>query len=195
MQRAITTWALAAALLWLPGPAEAEDAACACEQECSQADHRGPHAFHHVMHPRGRLGAQIQPLTPQLRAYFRVPGEGGVLVAAVEPDSPAGEAGLRAGDVILRAGGEAVDGPRQLIGVVSGWPDDEMLPLLLLRDGQEREAEARLRAAEETAGPVPQDLIAPWGVPALEELRHQLHRLEQRLEELEDQLRKRTNAS
>src|SRR5262245_51234121 len=36
---------------------------------------------------RGRLGLQIQPMTPELREYMHAPPEAGVLVVAVEPDA------------------------------------------------------------------------------------------------------------
>src|SRR5262245_35092128 len=50
-----------------------------------------------------RIGVQVQPLTPELREFFGVEGDAGLLVAAVEARSPAADAGLRAGDVIVRA--------------------------------------------------------------------------------------------
>jgi serine protease Do len=56
--------------------------------------------------PRGRLGVQIESLSPQLADYFGVK-DGGVLVSGVTKDSPAEKAGLKAGDVIT-----AVDGGR-----------------------------------------------------------------------------------
>ena len=48
---------------------------------------------------QGRLGVHVQPMTPALRAYFDAPEDRGVLVARVEPGSPAGDAGVEAGDV------------------------------------------------------------------------------------------------
>jgi C-terminal processing protease CtpA/Prc len=59
-----------------------------------------------VIGPRGRLGATLTSLSPQLAEYFGV--KEGLLVASVEPDSSAARAGLRAGDVITAAGGTAV---------------------------------------------------------------------------------------
>jgi serine protease Do len=58
--------------------------------------------------PRGgrKLGLAYQELGDQLARYFKV--EGGVLVTDVDADGPAGKAGLKAGDVIVRIGGKAV---------------------------------------------------------------------------------------
>ncbi len=55
----------------------------------------------------GRIGvvAQNVPIQRRLVRYFGLTGESGVLVAGVEPESPAQLAGLRDGDVIIAADG------------------------------------------------------------------------------------------
>ena len=47
------------------------------------------------------FGLRVQPLTPELAEQLSVDESEGVVVSAVEPGSPADEAGLRRGDVIL----------------------------------------------------------------------------------------------
>jgi S1-C subfamily serine protease len=51
------------------------------------------------------VGAEVEPLTPQLAKFFGVRAGNGLLVRSVEDKSPAGIAGLDAGDVILTANG------------------------------------------------------------------------------------------
>ena len=63
---------------------------------------------------RGRLGVQIQPLTPELAKSFKLDNTNGVLVASVEPRSPAEKAGLQAGDVILAFDGKPVKNANEL---------------------------------------------------------------------------------
>jgi serine protease Do len=84
---------------------------------------------------RGRLGVSVQNLGEQLAEYFGV--EEGALVVSVVEDSPAEVAGIQAGDVILEVAGEAVDGPGDLIEILS---EQEAGPttILLMRDRQER---------------------------------------------------------
>ena len=63
---------------------------------------------------RARLGVELQGMTPQLAEYFGLSKRSGALVIFVFADSPAAKAGLKAGDVILSAGGETVDNPLDL---------------------------------------------------------------------------------
>ncbi|MGH8104507.1 MAG: PDZ domain-containing protein, partial [bacterium] len=64
-----------------------------------------------------RLGVQTYDLTDGLRDYFGVK-DGGVLVANVVRDSAAAKAGLKAGDVIVKVGGQAIDSQGALIDAV-----------------------------------------------------------------------------
>jgi S1-C subfamily serine protease len=55
--------------------------------------------------PQAYIGATVEPLTPQLAKYFGVRAGNGLLVRSVEDKSPAGNAGLDAGDIIVTANG------------------------------------------------------------------------------------------
>lgn len=61
--------------------------------------------------PRGYLGVRTQlvSLPDNLRAGVGIAQEKGLLVAAVEPGSPADAAGILLGDTLLKVGGEAVE--------------------------------------------------------------------------------------
>jgi serine protease Do len=65
-----------------------------------------------TVRPRGRLGAQLSPLTEQLAAYFGA--KEGVLVTSVDSDSVAAKAGLKAGDVITTINGRTIENPREV---------------------------------------------------------------------------------
>jgi serine protease Do len=57
---------------------------------------------------RAHLGVVIQPMTGNLRMYFGTPPDRGVLVAHVATESPAAQAGLQVGDVLVFADGHLV---------------------------------------------------------------------------------------
>ena len=53
-------------------------------------------------------GAQLEVMGPQLAEFFGVEGNAGLLVRSVEANSPAEDAGLRAGDVVIQVNQVAV---------------------------------------------------------------------------------------
>jgi len=61
-----------------------------------------------VVRSSARSGLMVENLTPQLGEFFGVKNGNGVLVRSVEKGSRAEQAGLRAGDVIVKVNGEAV---------------------------------------------------------------------------------------
>jgi serine protease Do len=58
--------------------------------------------------PQAYVGAQVEPLTPQLARFFGVGAGNGLLVRSVEDKSPASNAGMEAGDILLSADGQAL---------------------------------------------------------------------------------------
>lgn len=62
---------------------------------------------------------------------------GGALIQSVSADSPAEEAGLQDGDVVIRAGGRAIVGTEDLIAVIQATPVGTELSLTVMRDGDE----------------------------------------------------------
>ncbi len=93
---------------------------------------------------RGYLGVIIQPVTPELAEEFKLPENTGALVGEVTDNSPAADAGLKAGDVIVEFNGKKVTDNRQLRLMASQTPPGTRAPVKLLRDGKERTVTIKL---------------------------------------------------
>lgn len=95
-----------------------------------------------VQHPY--LGIQMVGLTPQLKqninsdpnSGLRVNEDKGVLVVKVVPNSPASKAGIRAGDVIQKVGGQSVTDASSVQKAVENSQIGGDLPMELSRNGQ-----------------------------------------------------------
>jgi serine protease Do len=96
---------------------------------------------------RGRLGIDVQPLTPQLAAYFGVTD--GLLVANVVENSPAARAGFKAGDVILSVNGTTVATRGELVRALRGAGDATDTSIEYSRQGQRTTAKVTLERPEE----------------------------------------------
>ncbi|MEI6208207.1 MAG: Do family serine endopeptidase [Desulfuromonadales bacterium] len=85
---------------------------------------------------RGYLGVRFQPLTPDLAKTFGLDSDKGALIAAVEKDTPAERAGLKAGDVILEFDGKPIIEGNELPRLVAATPVDKQVKLVIFRDGK-----------------------------------------------------------
>ena len=93
---------------------------------------------------RGWLGVNIQPLDPELAATFGHDARSGVLVAGVVEGTPASDAGLRPGDIILDIDGRRTDTPAGLARRIADFAPDTEVTIELLRDGDALSQVARL---------------------------------------------------
>jgi membrane-associated protease RseP (regulator of RpoE activity) len=145
--------------------------------------------------PRGRLGVRIESLSPALGDYFGLQDGKGALVLEVLKDTPAERAGLQAGDVITRAGEEAVTNGMDLIAALRG--KEGKVALRVVRHGTPRTVEAELEKPEPTRIRVFGDELGDRpGVQKRiilrrtdrDDLRHELDQLRQQVEELRQRL-------
>lgn len=102
------------------------------------------------------LGIQPGPLTPQLVERFELDIDEGVLVVEVVPGSPAAEAGLRPGDVLVELDGERLEGVADLLGTLRRREPGDVVELLVHSAGEEERVDV-------TLADLPDDLTA--GLP------------------------------
>ena len=119
---------------------------------------------------RGWLGVRIQQVTPEIAEGLGLDEPKGALVSDVTGNSPAGDAGITSGDVIVEFNGQEVPEMRKLPRIVAETAVGSKVPVKVWRKGKlqefevtlgEREkAEAQMAATdpEETTKPVEQTL-------------------------------------
>ena len=88
---------------------------------------------------RGRIGVQIYDVEGEEDAEaLGLSSEMGAIVSAVSEDGPAGQAGMRPGDVIVAYNGEPVDDTRDLQNRVVNTRPGTTVPVRVVRNGEER---------------------------------------------------------
>lgn len=86
---------------------------------------------------RGWLGVMIQPVSQDLAESFGMESAAGALIADLDPDGPAAQGGLQAGDVILEVNGEEVERSSSLPRLIGKGSPGTEVELTLMRDGEE----------------------------------------------------------
>lgn len=82
---------------------------------------------------RGEIGVHSQTLTPVLAEGLALPRDWGVVLGDVFPGSPAEQAGLRVGDVILTLDGKVMENGRQFDVNLYGRAPGDVVTLEVLR--------------------------------------------------------------
>lgn len=85
---------------------------------------------------RGYLGVMLQPLDPDLANGLGAADGHGVIIREVFPDTPAGQAGLEAGDLVVRYDGEKVVDLPSFRMQVARSPVGRTVPLQVRRFGR-----------------------------------------------------------
>ena len=86
---------------------------------------------------RGWLGVMIQPVSDDLAESFGMENAIGALIADLDPEGPAAQGGLQAGDVILEVNGEEVERSSSLPRLIGKGAPGTEVELTLMRDGEE----------------------------------------------------------
>jgi serine protease Do len=115
---------------------------------------------------RGHLGVYIQNLTRDLAESMGLDRTKGILISKVMKGSPADEAGLQRGDVLLEANGKPVGDVNEFRNGIAMTPPGTEIHLDVLRDGKERRVEVTIGKQEgtEVAGAAPSEKTGSLGL-------------------------------
>jgi serine protease Do len=94
---------------------------------------------------RGYLGIGVRNLDFQQAQAWGLPTTDGALVQSVEDETPAEEAGIQHGDVVLAVDGRKIKTTRDLINYVSAQGPDATVTLDVWRDGKTIKKQVKLR--------------------------------------------------
>ena len=103
---------------------------------------------------RGWLGVSIQNVDKNLAEGFGLDRPRGALVVDVVDESPAAEAGLQSGDVIMTFDGESIETSSQLPHVVGLVKPGSQVEVSVMRDGTLRTLKVEVGALPERSKPV-----------------------------------------
>ncbi|HTZ66362.1 MAG TPA: Do family serine endopeptidase [Roseiarcus sp.] len=94
--------------------------------------------------PRGYLGVNIQPMTPDMADSMGLKSPKGAIVVEAMPGTPAAQAGLKSRDVITKLNGEAVEDASDLTRRIGSFKPGDKVELTYMRDGAEKTAQITL---------------------------------------------------
>jgi membrane-associated protease RseP (regulator of RpoE activity) len=98
------------------------------------------------------LGVETREVTSDNAKELKLPGERGVVLGRIAPDSPASKSGLRENDVVTEINGQQVEGAMQFRRMIREIPAGRSVQLTVWRDGRTQRINVTLGKAEELRG-------------------------------------------
>ncbi len=108
----------------------------------------GDKAFRFLVGGPRKLGIEYMEIGEQLAGYFKLAAKSGVLVSSVDADGPAGKAGMKAGDVVLKLDGRAIEDGEALREAVASAEGGKEVTVTVQRDGRPLDLKVTLAAPE-----------------------------------------------
>lgn len=83
---------------------------------------------------RGWIGIEAQDMTPELADSFKLNSVEGALVSNVLPNSPASNAGLQAGDVLISIEGHKISDTGSMLNIIADLPPNKNATVKIFRN-------------------------------------------------------------
>jgi len=93
---------------------------------------------------RGWLGVQIQTVTDDIAESLDMDDTNGALVAEVQSGSPAADAGLKSGDVVISVDGKKIENSKELARRIAGYAPKSKVAVKVWRNGKPQDIEVTL---------------------------------------------------
>lgn len=123
------------------------------------------YVMRHLLNPRdaavGWIGVRVQDATSDLARAFDLTSTTGFIVTGIDPGSPAAQAGLHPGDIILPNNGKEERDARALMRRIAITPTGTTLDLLVWRKGHEHTVPVVVQAWPHLMQPRGETLAAP----------------------------------
>ena len=120
---------------------------------------------------RGWIGARIQPVTDDIAEAVGLDKSRGAMIGAIDAASPAAQAKLQPGDVILAFDGKPIERSRQLPRLVADTAPETVVKLSVWRDGKDQEVEIKVAALNPNRpAPPPPEPEKPKPPPSIDAL-------------------------
>jgi len=115
---------------------------------------------------RGYLGVSIQDVSKDIADSVGLPNARGAIVREPASDGPAGEAGVKSGDIITKVDGDQIDDALDLSRTIAGKAPGSSVALTIWRDGAETTVNVTLTELTEQTAQAPDETpVPPADVP------------------------------
>ena len=99
---------------------------------------------------RPYLGISFQPINPAIAARYNLPAQWGVYITRVAERSPASQAGLQEGDIIIKLGDIPIDESHSYVNALFEYNPGDQVTLEVVRGDETTQVEIILREAQQT---------------------------------------------
>ena len=149
----------------------------------------------------GYLGVRVQDVTRELQQARELPTTDGAMVSRVEPESPAAEAGIKRGDVILEVNKHKVEDSGELIRQMRNLEPGTKVPVVVYSGGARKTVTVTLakrppdmfldapRFRRHWVERADGDMDIPGMQEQLDQIRVYRNDIQRQLDEIQDQLR------
>ncbi|MCD6379888.1 PDZ domain-containing protein [bacterium] len=101
---------------------------------------------------RGYIGVYPQDITPEMANVFKIKGTSGALIAEVVKDSPADDAGIERGDVVLSFGEKMIKDSKDFRTVAAAAVPGTKVDIGIMRDKKMRNIEIKVGERPDSHG-------------------------------------------